>query len=207
MRRIQTAWASRAKPNESVRRSRRSAHPGRVGYSTWAPEALTRSPQFATSLLTNASAASAESPGSSPLRLRFSVALGLSVIELIALFSAATTLAGVPFGTQTRPATNLRRPDSRARPGWAVWQKRITLRGRDNDDARERHSRVCCGPLRFVPLWTSQPHCKPLILLVLHRFRLSVYHFRDCCKTNTPRRIHAETLCLEIVMCCRLRAD
>src|SRR5215510_15870769 len=73
---------------------------GRSGYSTWAPEAFTRSPQFATSLLTNASAASAESPGSSPLRLRFSVALELSVIELIALFSAATTLAGVPFGTQ-----------------------------------------------------------------------------------------------------------
>src|SRR5262245_616038 len=73
---------------------------GRSGYSTWAPEALTRSPQLATSLLTNASAASAESPGSSPLRLRFSVALGLSVIALIALFSAATTLAGVPFGTQ-----------------------------------------------------------------------------------------------------------
>src|SRR5262245_8182763 len=85
---------------EGTRRSRRSAHPGRVGYSTWAPEAFTRSPQFATSLLTNASAASAESPGSSPLRLRFSVALGLSVIKLIALFSAATTFAGGPFGTQ-----------------------------------------------------------------------------------------------------------
>src|SRR5262245_93248 len=69
-------------------------------YSTWAPDTFTRSPQFATSLLTNLSAASAESPGSSPFRRRFSVAFGLSVIELIALFSAATTSAGVPLGTQ-----------------------------------------------------------------------------------------------------------
>src|SRR5262245_3644835 len=70
------------------------------GYSTWAPETFTRSPQLATSLLTNLSAASTESPGSSPFRLRLSVAFALSVIALIALFSVATTLAGVSLGTQ-----------------------------------------------------------------------------------------------------------
>src|SRR5262245_28944875 len=81
-------------------------------YSTCAPDAFTRSPQVVTSLRTNLSAASSDSAGRSPLRLRFSVAFGLSVIELIALLSAASTFAGVPLGTQ-KPTH-----DEPSAPGW-----------------------------------------------------------------------------------------